>query len=91
MRNATEMMCAHIADSIAEWIGQSAHFNVDPIPLEEGCHVATVAQERCRQHSRIQDTPIQSAHPVRETSSGSSLQLVGRVPPAPETQRGPQT
>ena len=79
-RNAAEMVCTHIADSFAEWIGWSAHFNVDPIPLEEGWHLAMVAQERHRQHSRIQDIPNQPAHPVRETSSGSSLQLVGGGP-----------
>ena len=65
-QNATEMVCVHIADSFAEWIGQSAHFNADPILLEEGQHLATVAQERCRQHSRIQDIPNQAAPPVRE-------------------------
>ena len=90
-QNAVEIVCTYIAKSFAEWIGQSAHFNVDPIPLEEGWHLAGVAQERCRQHSRVQDIPNQPTHPVRETSSGSSLQLVGRAPPAPENQEGSAT
>ena len=90
-QNATEMVCMHIAESFMEWIGWSAHFNADPIPLEEGWHLATVAQERHRQHSRVQDIPNQPAHPVRETSSGSSLQLVGRAPPTPENQEGATT
>ena len=90
MQNAMETVCTHIANSFVEWIGQSAHFNADPIPLEEGWHLATVAQERHRQHSRIQDIPNQPAHLVRETSSGSSLQLVGMAPPMPENQEGPQ-
>ena len=78
----------HIADSFMEWIRQSAHFNADPIPLEEGQHLATVAQERCRQHSRIQDLSNQPVHQVRGTGSDSSLQLEGRVPPMPENQDG---
>ena len=86
-----ETVCMHIAESFVEWIGWSAHFNVDPIPLEEGWHLAVVAQERHRQHSRVQDIPNQPAHPVRETSSGSSLQLVGRAPPASENQEGATT
>ena len=90
-RNAVDMVCVCIADSFVKWIGWSAHFNVDPIPLEEGWHLAAVAQERHRQCSRIQDVPNQPAHPVRETSSGSSLQLVGRAPPMPENQEGAAT
>ena len=86
-----ETVCTHIADSFAEWIGWSAHFNSDPMLLEEGWHLAMVAQERCRQCSRIQDIPNQAAHPVRETSSGSSLQLVGGAPPTPENQEGAAT
>ena len=78
----------HIAEFFVEWIGWSAHFNVDPVPLEEGQQLATVAQERRRQHSRVQDIPNQPAHLVRETSSGSSLQLVGGAPPTPENQEG---
>ena len=88
MQNAVEMVCIHIADSLMEWIGWSAHFNADPIQFEEGQHLAMVAQERHRQCSRIQDIPNQPAHLVRETSSGSSLQLVGRAPPMPENQGG---
>ena len=91
MQNAAEMVCMHIAKSFVEWIGWSAHFNADPISLEEGQHLATVAQERYRQHSRMQDIPNQPAHLVRETSSGSSLQLVGRAPPVPENQKGATT
>ena len=29
-------MCSHIADSFAEWIGRSAHFDVVPLLLEAG-------------------------------------------------------
>ena len=81
----------YIAESFVEWIGQSAHFNTDPISLEVGWHLAAVAQERPRQHSRVQDIPNQPAHLVRETSSGSSLQLVGGAPPMPENQEGATT
>ena len=91
MQNAMEMVCMHIAESFMEWIGWSADFNADPIPLEEGWHLAMVAQERCRQHSRIQDIANQPTHPVTETSSGSSLQLVGGAPPMPESQEGATT
>ena len=91
MQNAAETVCAHLADSFMEWIGWPAHFNAVPLPLEEGWHLALVAQERCRQHSRIQDVPNQPAHLVRQTSSGSSLQLVGRAPPTPENQEGATT
>ena len=78
----------YIAESFLEWIGQSGYFNADPIPLEEGWQSAMVAQERHRQHSRVQDIPNQPAHPVKETSSGSFLQLVGGAPPTPENQEG---
>ena len=37
---------SHIADMIAEWIGRSAHLEVVPLLLDEGCHPATAAQER---------------------------------------------
>ena len=55
---------------------------MDPVPLEEGWHLAAVAQERHRQCSRVQDIPNQPAHPVREASSGFSFQLVGGPPHA---------
>ena len=68
MRNAMETVCMHIAESFAEWIGWSAHFNADPIPLEEGWHLATIAQERHRQCSRVRIYQIslltQSEKPV---------------------------
>ena len=30
-------MHSHIVDAFAEWIGRSAHFDVVPLLLEEGC------------------------------------------------------
>ena len=60
-KEAALAICSHLADTFAEWIGRSAHFEVVPLPLDEGCHCAPSAQERCRQ--QIQDPgTIQLAH-----------------------------
>ena len=33
---ATHALRAHVGDMFSEWISRSAHFVVNPIPLEEG-------------------------------------------------------
>ena len=81
-------MRSHLADTFAEWIGRSAHFEVVPLLLEEGCWCVTAAQERCRQCIRTQEQPSLPIHVAGSASSGSSQQLVGRVPPIPEGQDG---
>ena len=78
---------SHLADTFAEWIGRSTHFNAVPLLLEEGCWCMTTAQERCRQCIQTQEQPSLPIHMVGSASSGSS-QLVGRVPPIPEGQDG---
>ena len=50
MKVAALLMCSHIADAFAEWIGRPTHFEAVPILLEKGCQYAMAAQERCRQH-----------------------------------------
>ena len=44
------VMCSHIADAFAEWIGRSAHFDAVPLLLEVGWQHVTAMQERHRQH-----------------------------------------
>ena len=68
-------MHSHIVDAFAEWIGRSAHFDVVPLLLEEGCQHVTAAQERHRQHIWPQEQPILSIFSTGSGSSGSS-QLV---------------
>ena len=46
----------------------------------------TAAQERRRQHIQTQEQPSLPIHAAGTASSGSSLQLVGGVPPIPEDQ-----
>ena len=36
---------SHLADTFAEWIGRSTHFEAVPLLLEEGCQCVTAAQE----------------------------------------------
>ena len=86
-KEAALTMCSHIVDSFAEWIGRSAHFDVVPLLLEEGCQCTMSAQERCRQHVWTQEQPSLPTHMMGSGSSGSS-QLVGGVPPVPEAQEG---
>ena len=50
MKEAAFAIHSHLADTFAEWIGRSAHFEVVTLLLEEGCHHVTTAQDRCRQH-----------------------------------------
>ena len=35
-KEAALVICSHIADAFAEWIGRSAHFDAVPLLLEEG-------------------------------------------------------
>ena len=81
-------ICSHLADVFVEWIGRSAHFEVVPLLLDEGCHHVTAAQNRCRWCIHTQEQPNLQAHAAGTASSGSSLQLVGRAPPIPEGQNG---
>ena len=76
--------CSHIADAFAEWIGRSAHFDVVPLLLEEGCQCTTATQERHRQCIWTQEQPGLPIHMMGSGSSRSS-QLVGGVPLVPET------
>ena len=80
-------MCSHIADAFAEWIGRSAHFNAVPLLLGMGRQCVTATQERHRQCIWPLEQPTLPVHASESTGSGSS-QLVGGVPPVPETQEG---
>ena len=86
-KEATLAICSHLADTFAEWIGRSSHFEVVPLLLEEGHQCMTAAQERCRQCIQTQEQPNLPIHATGSASSRSS-QLVGRVPPVPESQDG---
>ena len=79
---------SHLVDTFAEWIGRSTHFKAVPLLLDEGHRCVTAAQERCRQHIWTQEQPSLPIHAAGSASSGSSQQLVGRVPPIPEGQDG---
>ena len=88
MWEAARSVHSHLVDTFSEWIGWPTHFEVLPLLLDEGCHHAAVAQDRCQQHIRTQDPsnlPVQTA---MAASSGSSLQLVGRAPLVPEGWEG---
>ena len=84
MKEAALTICSHLADTFAEWIGRSTHFKAVPLLIEEGCCHMTAAQERCRQQIQTQEQPSLPIHVAGSASSGSSQQLVGRVPPIPE-------
>ena len=43
-KEAALAICSHLADTFAEWIGRSAHFEVVPLLLDEGCCCMTAAQ-----------------------------------------------
>ena len=79
---------SHLADTSAEWIGRSRHFEAVPLLIEEGHHCMMAAQDRCRQHIQTQEQPSLLTHAAGTASSGSSLQLVGRAPPIPEGKDG---
>ena len=87
-KEAALAICSHLADTFAEWIGRSAHFKAVPLLLDERCHYVTAAQERHRQHIQTQEQSSLPIHVAESASSGSSQQLVGRVPPVPEGQDG---
>ena len=84
MKEAALAICSHPADTFAEWIGRSTHFDAVPLLLEEGHRCMTAAQERHRQRIWTQEQPILPIHASGSASSGSS-QLVGGVP-IPEAQ-----
>ena len=63
---AAQSVTSHMADTFLEWIGQSTHFEVVPLLLDEGCH-----------HTGDPSNPL--VHASVAASSGSSLQLVGGV------------
>ena len=86
-KEAALTICSHLADTFAEWIGRSTHFDVVPLLLEEGHQYVMSAQERCRQHIQTQEQRSLPIHVTGSASSGSS-QLVGGVPLIPEAQDG---
>ena len=57
-------ICSHLADTFAEWIGRSTHFEAVPLLLEEGCWYVTAAKERCRQCIQTQEQPSLPLHPA---------------------------
>ena len=81
-------VCSHLADMFLEWIEWSAHFEVLPLLLADGCHHAAAAQDRHRQCVWAQDPSNLWVNASMAASSGSSLQLVGRAPLVPEGQEG---
>ena len=87
-KEAALAICSHLADTFAEWIGRSVHFEVVPLLLEEGHHCMTAAQERCRQRIQTLEQPSLPIHAAGSASSRSSQQLVGGVPSIPEGQDG---
>ena len=46
---AAHAMTTHVEEAFSEWISDSAHFAVNPMPLAEGWHHAMVTSERQRQ------------------------------------------
>ena len=88
MKEAALTIRSHLADTFAEWIGSSMHFKAVPLLLEEGCCCTTAAQERCRHQIWTQEQPSLPIHMAGSASSRSLQQLVGRVPPIPESQDG---
>ena len=88
MKEAALAIHSHLVDTFAEWIGRSAHFEAVPLLLDEGWQCVTAAQESHRQHIWTQEQPSLPIHAAGTASSGSSLQLVCRIPPIPEGQEG---
>ena len=43
---AAHTLRAHMGDAFSEWISQSAHFMVNPIPLVEGWHHTVAVAEQ---------------------------------------------
>ena len=43
---AAHALKAHVVDAFSEWISRSAHFALNPIPLEEGWHHTVAVAER---------------------------------------------
>ena len=87
-KEAALATCSHLADTFAEWIGRSAHFEVVPLLLEEGHWCMTAAQEICRQCIQTQEQPSLPIHVAGSASSGSLQHLVDRVSSIPEGQEG---
>ena len=87
-KEAALAMCSHIADTFAEWIGRSAHFDVVPQLLEEGWPAHNGhSGETHAVHTTLGATNLAHSLRLGSVNSGSS-QLVGRVPPVPEAQEG---
>ena len=69
MKEAAFAIHSHLADTFAEWIGRSTHFEAVPLLLEEGCHHVTAAQERWRQQTWTQEQPSLPIHAAETASS----------------------
>ena len=81
---AAHALRAHMGDMFSEWISQSAHFVVNPIPLVEGwCLGITVAEWQWQCTRTEFQSPVVPSPAVRESDSnpqllGNTLQSTGR-------------
>ena len=62
-------------DASFEWISRSAHFAVNPIPLEEEWHCTVAVAEWRWQHTRVEfQSPVAPSPAVSESDSNPQLQ-----------------
>ena len=71
-KEAALAKCFHLVDTFLKWIGWSTHFKALPLLLDEGCHHAAAAQDRCQQHIQTQDQPSLPVQAAGAASFGSS-------------------
>ena len=70
IQEAAQTLRSHLADTFLEWKGWSTHFEALLLPLDEGCHHAAVAQDRCQQHICSQGPSNPLVHASMAASSG---------------------
>ena len=78
---AAQAMRAHVGEAFAEWISQSAHSAVNPIPLAEGWYLAVMASDWHRHQLQVeyQGQPVPN---LTSSESDSTPPLVGNAPPS---------
>ena len=80
-------MHSHIADSFAEWIGRSTHFDAVPLLLEAGQQHVTAMQERHRQCVQPLKEPT-STHAHEQIYRFQIITTDGWSTPVPDAQEG---
>ena len=76
---AAHTLRAHVGDTFSEWISRSAHFTVNPIPLEEGWCRTVAAAEQQQQHTQVEFQSPVAPSPAM-SKSNSNPQLQGNAP-----------